>query len=410
MTPSGALARQTDLFAGEDSYSPASRCPDRRAWVNNERTGQLSCFAPGPIVVGVDGGSSDWRAPQQLQINRWCHGELRVSLTPRYSARALRDVKPAPYAGPAQAREYLGYIKPVKRSREKRANTLVRRPEFTDDVYEIPGYGRLAKKSVLSRYAARQLQECSEISERACGKSGVCLTGTLAGSFAVAFYTVACYASNLTKLLRNWVSSKFTERCYVFGTWEPQIRGALHIHLVVQSRDRAGLSTLLVEFHDYWRKLLLDLSAATNVDLFAKNENKTWIDDPRMPRSDAQWLRKSPAKYLGKYMGKEALIEQNASLFCPPRWTTVDWKTAREAAAERIRVVLGGCDVRQFKRLFDDLIDLASPLADNVWCYWSKVFAQDQTYIVELSGDNRADFWDILKAAVRVHCGEIIGG
>jgi hypothetical protein len=195
-------------------------------------------------------------------------------------------------------------------------------------------------------------------------------------------YVFACHSSYILSLCRQWLRDNLLGRFFVFGVWEPQARQALHLHLVVMSNDGDGLEYVLASFQSMWRKWLLDLSTATGVDLFEKNESKTWKDDPTKPRCDAQWLRKDPAKYMGKYCGKEAGNIQAKATFPPARWVTVDRQTAKEAISERVRIVLGGWDPALARHVWDNLLDLAEPVAENWFSYDNPVYAEDITQVL----------------------------
>ena len=372
----------------------------KNPWENNAENGQLSVFDSVPIDPHYEGATSIAKPPLQLQIRRWCHGEVRISLTPRMRDDRLLPHNRRAYTGPVTVESESGIEEIAKRKRKRGESTLVKRPEFQDDKSLMSGYGQLPKRSRLTRYAARELEECSEIAKRHCGRKGACFTGTLPGSTALSFYTVACHSGYLLLLLRQWFRDRIVERFHLFGVWEPQYRGALHFHIVVMSNDVNGLASCMAEFHSYWRKLLLDLSASTKVDLFEKNETWSWINDPSKPRTDAQWLRKDPAKYLGKYVGKEAANSISAASFCPSRWITVDRPTVREAIAERVRVALGGWDLALFRQLFDNLIELAEPLSDTFFFYLNKIIWSDKTYVLSFQGGDRDDFWFMLQRAI----------
>jgi hypothetical protein len=410
VTRSSALARCTDVFAGEFSDSPASWYPDFTPWENNRKNGQLSCFDKEPIDPRFEGVKSFAQAPVLLQIRKWCHGEYRLSLSPRYLDHQQVSDKQYANRSPTAIQQKTGVEATTSGSKARRINTLVRRREVGDDTQVISGFGCLPRKTILTRYAARKIFECGQISERKFGLSGVFLTFTLPGSTAASFRALAEYSSYLLVLLKHWIKSHICGQFSLFGSWEPQKRGALHLHLVVSSLDECGLEYLIHMHQPYWRKLLLDLSAATSVDLFRKNEEKTWINDASKPRCDADWLRKNPAHYLAKYVGKEAGESTKYCPFYPTRWTTVDKKTLALAVAERVRVILSGWDVSLARRLFEDLHELATPLADNTWKYRNKMFFEDLTWIFEFSQEAAADFWWLVKAALQGHCGETVEG
>jgi hypothetical protein len=221
---------------------------------------------------------------------------------------------------------------------------------------------------------------------------GLFLTGTHPGSTDESMECIAAYSGYLTDLLKHWLKDKLGKNFAVFGAWEPQKRGALHFHWCVQSLDRTALEAVKSEFHDYWRKLLVDLSRKTGIDLFRKDARKTWIQDARFPRTDAGWLRCNAGRYLAKYIGKDAARSQAGCKYHPSSWTTIDRTIANEAARHRIRVQLGGIDVCKARRIFQLAEALAQPLARNGFVYGNPMFAEDKTWLLRFDEDEHQEF------------------
>ena len=368
---------------------------------DNIRTGQLSAFDDWTSILR-EAEVVSWTAQcEQLNIRKWCFGEVRVSLTPRCPLTRRKDPRVQEEGLHSGFSEIIGKTPKVKNPSEKKPVLLVKRREFQDGIEVLCGYGRLPRKSMMSRYSATAVRECSEIAVRHCGNNGIVLTATLPGSFAEGFYQVACYSGYLVSLGRQWIRDNLLGRHHVFGVWEHQERGALHLHWVVMSKDVAGLEALLAKFQPYWRKLLLELSETTKTDLFAKNADWSWRDNPDYPRCDAQWLRKNPAQYLSKYCGKEACEQLASAAFCPSRWVTLDLQTLREAVEERVRLTLGGTDMFRAKRLFQDLVERASNTAACSWTYYNKIFWGHVTRVFEFSQRDLAEFVTFSRCALR---------
>ena len=346
----------------------------------------------------------DIHRASQLQIRRWCHGEIRVSLTPRYEPRKHLRLVPGGELPPPLIRVITGAEKPFTTPEDRISRSLARRFKLGDRSSQVPGYGGLTRKTILTRHAGRVLFECGAISERHCGITGAFLTGTVAGSTKVALQTVANYSAWLIERVRKWVKHHVNQRAHVFGVWEPQKRGALHLHLCGSSLDVDGIAYLLHMFHDYWRALLIKLSNKSGVDLFKKNNSKTWLEDTSKPWTGAGWLRSSPAKYLAKYCGKNARKEVASAVYYPSSWLTVDYATKREAVGERVRVICGGVSVAFARSVFNQAITLAEPVADNLWQYGNPVFAEDKTEIIELSQDNLERYWQAVIGLLDTSC------
>jgi hypothetical protein len=362
--------------------------PQITPWSDNEKSGQLSVFD-----TRAEGGyeKGDYCVIQravQLQVKSWCHGEIRVSLTPRMPRPLDQPLRRVFDSAPAVVQRREGTRATGSGRKEDVEGRLVRRQEFQDDTELVSGFGRLPRQSVLTRYSARQAEECSAVAQRYCGLSGVFLTGTLAGSMDSAFRTLAEYSGYVVSLVRQWLRDNLVGRHHVFGVWEHQKRGALHLHVAVMSRDTDNLQKLCRGFHSYWRRILVRISDETGVDLFQKNENFSWKDDESKPRTDAGLLRKSPASYLGKYCGKDAMKGHQTARYCPSRWLTVDRETSREAAAERIKLVLGSHDASQAKLIFDNILELAQSFSSKGFFYTNPIYLDDITWV--LYGDAKA--------------------
>lgn len=393
--------RHGRIFLKSGSQEPDSRADTLRSErLADVQNGQMSVFDVYPLSPYPDTRVCSIESATQLSVRKWCHGEIRVSLSPRYGAN--RPLPAGWERGTPAARICVSQgQEQAKNGRAKGCKkTLVRRREFQDDIVDIAGYGSLPRRSVLTRYAARQLEECSEIAKRRCGKNGVFLTGTVAGSGALPAYVTACWSGYILSLLRQWIRDHVSDRFHVFGVWEHQQRGMLHLHICVMSNDVDGLAYLLHSFQPYWRQLFISLSNATKVDLFARDEKFSWRMDPTKPRCDAGWLLKDPAKYLGKYCGKEACRQQSAAAFCPSRWSTVDRATAKEAVSERISLVLGGVSVDTARVIFDNLQLLAEPTALGGFFYGNPVFAEDETLFLSFEPAAADWFWYAARATI----------
>lgn len=164
------------------------------------------------------------------------------------------------------------------------------------------------------------------------------LTGTLPGSTEDSFRALAEWASYIVHRLKAWIAN-YAPAKLDFYCWEYQKRGALHLHYCVLVPDPAARSFIVDSFHSWWVETLHRIGERTNVDMFRKNANKTHIGDTSKVRAVAEVCRKSPARYLAKYLSKSSSPKRgSARAFCPARW----WGTSRplKALADKLTEVV----------------------------------------------------------------------
>ncbi|MBX9685888.1 MAG: hypothetical protein K2X27_04245 [Candidatus Obscuribacterales bacterium] len=287
-------------------------------------------------------------APHVLKFERFVHGEVRLSIYPQPVAwqprRTLTAVRgschPGNYA-PQRA------VTERRIARQVQGGLLDRSSEFQEGAKEISGWGRLPRKKIFRAYARRKIQEAGEILWRKFGRNGIFLTGTVPGSGSAIAKTVAEYSGWLMNRINQWFRDGFSMPYGTIAVWELQKRGMLHIHVCVCSADSATLARFLSQWKERWNSLLLELSRKAGIDLFQKNKNWTWADKLEKTQHDADFLKKNPARYLAKYLTKAARAAVREYEFHPSRWWSVDRKTAAQAVAERVRLLLGGMPLHE---------------------------------------------------------------
>lgn len=196
------------------------------------------------------------------------------------------------------------------------------------------------------------------------------LTGTIAGSTDAAIQTVADYSGYLVDRLKSWLS-KFRKNRKEFYVWEWQDRGALHLHYGIALEDKDTGEPILKGFHREWRKLMLNISEMSGVDVFAQSDKRTWKDDESKPITDAQRVYKSAVAYVAKYAGK-SIDSDSKSFPYPSRW----WGISRplnalllSLTAERVRVF---ANVNSARKWIESIHSEMQSVSDKVMSYTSK--------------------------------------
>lgn len=146
------------------------------------------------------------------------------------------------------------------------------------------------------------------------------LTGTLPGSTQDSFRAIAAYSAYLVNGLKAWISNYIPNKLD-FYVWEYQRRGALHLHYCVHAPDVASRQFILDNFKSWWIGILHKIGEKSSCDLFRRDENYSHLSDESKVRAVAEVCRKSPARYLAKYLTKSIQPKKgNARFFTPSRW------------------------------------------------------------------------------------------
>ena len=208
-------------------------------------------------------------------------------------------------------------------------------------------FGLNAKRSLIRRGAAMERtappEEC------------LFLTGTLPGSTVDAFRSLAEWSSYIVHRLKSWVGN-YAKQKLDFYCWEYQKRGALHLHYCVHLPDVGARAHILNGFHSWWVEILHSIGEKCNVDMFRKSAAKTHLGNTSVVRAVAEVCRKSPARYLAKYLTKSTTPARgSARSFSPARW----WGTSRplkalcDSLTETVELVVGG--FHRVRALWEDV-------------------------------------------------------
>lgn len=311
-----------------------------------------------------------------LAIRRYCHGLVKLTIYPDSYSRNAREAK-AGYMRAAKlddnsaheakmakiSREYVEDMYPTPANQAKR---LVSRMKFQRDIDLLPGKGGLPRRKKFSANGALVINEVGQVATERYGKSGVFLTGTIPGTGAALNDVVAKYSGSLVNRVRQWFRAWFTQDYAVINVWEFQKRGMLHIHLCVFSHEKKILEKIKREWKARWNRLLIELSDDTGIDLFRKNERKTWRNQLWKTRQDAQWIKFSVAQYMAKYLSKSSREQATQSASHPSRWWGVSRSTAREAKERRVTLRASGILMSDAKHLISEIFAVMPGVFDGV--------------------------------------------
>lgn len=194
------------------------------------------------------------------------------------------------------------------------------------------GYGDLPlKPTQFGANARREIMRAGGALEQSISDPGECLflTATLPASTEDSFRALAQWSGYVVNSLKAWISNHISAKLD-FYCWEYQKRGALHLHYCVHAQDEQARTHIQSGFKDWWIGILHRIGEKTSTDMFRKNSNYSHLSDPSQVRATAEVCRKSPARYLAKYLSKSTgKLKGRARFFVPSRW----WGTSRPLKA-----------------------------------------------------------------------------
>lgn len=180
--------------------------------------------------------------------------------------------------------------------------------------------GKRLKRHPMGKPARHRILKYSALMVPESRDRQVFLTGTLPGSTSSAVLAFSHRAADVVKLVQTYLPRslglKGKDLSYVW-VWEHQKRGALHIHIAVETPTAQCARELVACWHRVWGSVLRAIDAKVPIDLFARRYGGTWADRPDKWQADAALVRKSVGKYLSKYLSKggSKFVELR-----PPRW------------------------------------------------------------------------------------------
>ncbi|RTL34989.1 MAG: hypothetical protein EKK48_30200 [Candidatus Melainabacteria bacterium] len=170
--------------------------------------------------------------------------------------------------------------------------------------------------------------DAAHIVETSAKGRGVFVTLTLAGNTPEVFRCFSAATGYVVDRMNRWLRYKVVDSLFMY-VFEFQKRGALHMHYLFRLPDGVKNREFTRELRSQWRKVLLDVSAESHVDLFRKKDGGTWRHRADKPRIQVKNLSRTYAQYISKYASKAESKSGSFDQFTPRRW----WGCSREARA-----------------------------------------------------------------------------
>jgi hypothetical protein len=196
----------------------------------------------------------------------------------------------------------------------------------------VSGFGLLPTPTAFGLPARRAIMRLSKVldSQAQHPQDVVFFTGTLPGSTPSALLALSQWSGYMIHRLKAWANHCGPGLMMVY-CWEWQRRGALHLHLAAWYPSVAARKSMFDGLRQEWIRLLFAIGDKSGVDLFARSGGRgSWANCLEKVRARAEWVRKSVASYLGKYLGKSAAPgTEKRRFFYPSRWwgSTMNLKT-----------------------------------------------------------------------------------
>lgn len=235
------------------------------------------------------------------------------------------------------------------------------------------GHGDLARETRFGRRGSETIREFGAVCDEICGRNAVFLTCTLPGTGDAQYKAIAQWSSYIVQRFTQWWRDNVPGVMFAW-CWEWQRRGALHLHAVVASNSGRGLDVVLVKWKEECRAVLQDVSERAGLNLFENTETGAnhWNSD--VINMDAQWVEKSAARYLAKYLGKRKEPGISTAYYAPARW----WSVSNNALAEirrRRRVITFESATRdRIENVLAEVIEEMAPRAVLLQTYKNRVF------------------------------------
>ena len=250
-----------------------------------------------------------------------------------------------------------------------------------------PGFGLISKRTTFGRCARQSIREAGAVLDSAPPRQCVFLTGTLPGSTDASLRALAAWSGWVVQTVLQWARD-YAAGARLFGVWEYQKRGALHLHLVVQGRSETAVRQLLARWRQRWLLILDSLSARSGVDMYEREKGGSWRTDKSKVRVDAQRVEKSVSRYLSKYLSKPGKAKKNSRRYPPSSWTVCTRSLRQAVKHAHLKCTVQRLSLADAHSLFETI---GGFLAEQ----------SKKTFVVESAWDKRFKGLTVLTEPVR---------
>jgi hypothetical protein len=233
--------------------------------------------------------------------------------------------------------------------------------------WQVGGRTRhLPQKTRFSTYGRNFVRDAAHLVERDGQGRASFLTFTFAGGTQAGYDVMSAASGYICDRLNRWLRYKVHGGEFVY-IWELQERGAPHLHYLFRWAGQETGDDLRDLCQAEWRKILLEVSADSGTDLFARLEGGSWRDDPQKPFVDCKPVDWGYAQYMSKYMSKTKSKGGRGHTWVPGRWWAVSAPLRVKVLAERLTVELTFPSEEAAKLAVSRLIQTASDIISNPW-------------------------------------------
>lgn len=267
-----------------------------------------------------------------------------------------------------------------------------------------PGFGKLARETRFGARGRDTIREFGAVSDELFGSSALFLTMTLPGTGQRQYQSLAEWSSYVVQRITQWWRDN-AKGCQYAWVWEWQKRGALHLHAVVSSSDNRGLDNIRLNWWRECHRVLQDVSQKSDCNLFENSETGINHENSAHCQFDAQYVQKSAARYLAKYLGKRKEPGQSVSFFAPARWWSVSGNALAEIKKRRRVLVVESTVLDKIENVLAVAIEKCAGTAAGIKYYPNKIFPWLKNFVVfsDTANDGHRIWCRIANAVDRWH-------
>lgn len=216
-----------------------------------------------------------------------------------------------------------------------RAGALERPRETQRDRSRYGLLGALPQPTKFTSRASHTARDAGTLIESQNRGQGWFWTATCPGSTKECYFVFSQRSGQIVNRLNRYLRERCVDGWFVY-VWEVQQRGAPHLHYMFRGDSLDLFEDIRDGLQRQWRKILRDVSLETCVDLFARNDKRTWINYPSKPECHLKPLHSDHAHYIAKYISKSKSKSDAGSSWYPGRWSGCAYPLLRAVRLARV--------------------------------------------------------------------------